>query len=137
MDEHVFERYDVNKVYIEEFTNQLYEQELTVRNYDAVCYAIYFALKFGFEINSLSAQIAIDSDSCIFKLLAFLYFKKVNNKDEKKLLRDYALQLKRNDEDLNRNWLFVYESLPKSDLPGDWEKMKTDMISFIRPEFQV
>ena len=137
MDEFVFERLAVSQDDIEAFTNQLYTQELAVKNYDAVCYALFFARKYGFCISSLSSRDAIESNSCIFKLLAFLVFKAQKNDRERKALRDHALQLKTIAEDLERNWLFVYEVLPQSELPGDWKTMKNDKISFIKEAYQV
>lgn len=137
IDEFVFERFYVNKEDIEVFSNLLFKQELAVKNYDAVCYALYFSMKYGFEIESLSAKDAIESNSCIYKLFAFLQFKKYNNVTERAALRNHALDLKKNDEDFDRNWLFVYEVLPQSELPGDWKELKQNKISFIQKQYQI
>jgi hypothetical protein len=137
IDEFVFERFGVDQDKIAAFANQLFNQEIKVRNYDAVCYALFFSIKYGFVIGSLSAQDAVGSESCIYKLFAFLHFKKYNNKAEGAILKAHALELKKNDEDLDQNWLFVYEALPQSKLPGDWKQLKNNKISFIRKEYQV
>jgi hypothetical protein len=94
-------------------------------------------MKYGFMIDSLSAQDAVESESCIYKLFAFMYFKKYNNKAERAILRAHAMELKKNEEDLDQNWLFVYETLPQSELPGDWKTLKQNGISFIQKEYQV
>ena len=137
MDEFVFKRFDVTQKDIEDFSNRLFEQELTVKNYDAVCYALFFSMKYDFIINKLSAQNAIDSDSCIYKLFSFLQFKKIKRTAEKAALRAHAVALKKNEEDFDRNWLFIYEVLPQSDLPGNWKAIKQNGISFLKKEFQV
>ena len=137
MDEHVFRRFEVEKSDVEAFTNLLFKQEHRLKNYDAVCYSIYFSLKFGFPIEQICAQDAINSDSTIYKLLSFLYFKRENNTAERAALRAHAVELKKNDEDFDRNWLFVYEVLPQSDLPGDWKKIKQSGVSFVDKKLQL
>lgn len=136
MDEYVFERFKVSQREIEDFSNRLFEQELAVKDYDAVCYALYFSIKYDFNITTLSAQNAVDSDSCIYKLFTYLKFKKSKNTAEKAVLRSHAKVLKMNNEDLDRNWLFVYEVLPQSELPADWKIIKNNGISFIKQEYQ-
>ena len=121
---------------IESFTQEVYEQELKSKNYDGVCYSLFFALKYGFLINSVKAVDAVNSDSCIFRLFAFLYFKKHSIIEDRALLRDLAMKLKTNKEDFGRNWLFVYEALPKSELPIEWKQLKENGISFIKKEYQ-
>ena len=118
------------------FSELIYEQELKNKNYDAVCYALYFAIKYSFSIDSLKAQDAVDSESCVFRLLAFLYFKKNGITAERALLRNLALTLKSNEYDFGQNWLFVYEVLPQSDLPVEWKAMKSSGVSFIQKEFR-
>ena len=136
-DRFVFERFHVPTDQIKDFSILVYEQELKNKNYDAVCYALFFALKYGFLIDSAKAQDAIDSESCIFRLLAFLYFKKHKIITERALLRDLAMTLKSNDYDFGQNWLFVYESLPQSDLPAEWKTLKSSGVSFLRKEFRI
>lgn len=53
------------------FYESLFKQEHRLKNYDAVCYSIYFSLKYEFPIEQICAQDAIDSDSSIYKLLSF------------------------------------------------------------------
>lgn len=131
IDEFVFQKFNVDKNEIECFSNKLFDQELKAKNFDAICYALFFARKYDFQINNLKAQDAIENESCIFKLLSFLYFKKNNNTAERACLRNHASELKKDTEEFDRNWLFVYETLPASDLSGDWKSLKTANISFI------
>ena len=137
LDKCVFERFHVDQDQIRDFSKLSYAQGLDNKNYDAVCYAIVFALKYGFLIDMAKAQDVVDSDSCLYKLLAFLYFKKNGMKSEAALLRNHARMLRQNDEDFGRNWLFVYEVLSQSDLLGEWKTLKANGVSFLKQEFQV
>ena len=137
MDEYVFERFHVSKHQIHSFTEKIYQQSLSNKDYDGICYSLYFALKYDFEIVSVTAQDAESSDSCVFRLLAFLYFKKNSINNEKTQLRNFALKLKKDDYELDRNWLFIYEVLPQSDLPGDWKKLKAGGVSFLKENYQI
>jgi hypothetical protein len=137
IDKYVFERFHVVQGQVNDFSKLAFEQGLINKNYDAVCHAIVFALKYGFLIDMVTAQDVVDSDSCLYKLLAFLYFKKNGMKSDAALLRNHAKALKQNDEDFGRNWLFVYEVLPQSDLSGEWKTLKANGVSFLKQGFQV
>lgn len=136
MDEFVFERFKVSIDEISDFSNQLYKQGLHIKNYDAVSFALYFAIKYNFSINGLEANDAIESNSCLYKLLVFLLFKREKNTSGKALLRTHAKELKKSDEDFDQNWLFVFEILPKSDLPDDWKIIKDSGVSFLKKDYQ-
>jgi hypothetical protein len=137
VDKFAFARFKIDVSEIAKFSNTLFEQEMKVKNYDAVCFSLLFAIKYRFEIKSLSAQSAIDSDSCVYKLLAFVYFKKYGCESEVLLLVSHANDLKNIDEDFERNWLFVYEILEGKDLTGEWAKLKKQKISFLRTKYRL
>lgn len=137
LDEFVLERFHVPIEQIKSFTQLVYKQELHRRNYDGVCYSIFFALKYGFMINELQAQDAIESDSCLFKLLAFLYYRKNRVVSERALMHSHATELKKDPVEFGQNWLFVYEALPQSELTDDWKTIKLAGVSFLRKEYQV
>ena len=137
VDKFVFARFKIDVSEIAKFSNTLFEQEMKVKNYDAVCFSLFFAIKYGFEIKSLSARSAIDSDSCVYKLLAFVYFKKYGFESEALSLVSHANDLKNIDEDFERNWLFVYEILEGKDLTGEWAKLKKQKISFLRTKYRL
>ena len=137
VDKYVFERFNVAQSQISDFSELMYQQSILSKNFDAICYVLAFAIKYGFLINTLKAQDAVDCDSCLFKLLAFLYFKKNGETSATTLLRKHALTLKSNEEDFGRNWLFVYEVLSKRDLSGDWKPLKANGISFLKNEYRV
>lgn len=137
MDEFVFERFKVQRDEIKRLADLAYEWNKEAKNYDGVCYSIFFALKHKFQLGKIKAQDAIDSDSCVFRLLAFLYF--AINKDvaEKTRLKDFALKLSGNDDDFGRNWLFVYEALPAKELSEEWQKIKVAGVSFLKNDYLV
>ena len=92
----------------------------------------FFSLKYNFKIKGITADAAISSDSCLFKLFAFLYYTAHKDSKAKNKLKDHAKALATNEDDFNRNWLFVYESLTHSDLEDEWMSMKLAGVSFIK-----
>ena len=132
LEKNVFIPFDVEPQKISSFSQKVFRVGCNSQNYEAICYAIYFSLKYNFDIDSITANTAISSDSCLFKLLAFLYFTVHKNKGERKALKDHAKTLSSNEDDFNRNWLFVYEALSQSDLKGEWKPMKKSGVSFVK-----
>lgn len=101
------------------FSQKVFRLGNDSHNYEAICFSIYFSLKYDFEIGGISADAAILSDSCLLKLFTFLYYTIYKSKDAEKKLKDHARLLASNEDDFNRNWLFVYEVLSQSDLKGE------------------
>ena len=54
------------------------------------------------------------------------------NKIAEKVLKDHARKLSNNEDDFGRNWLFVFEALPQSELKDDWKNIKKYGVSFIK-----
>lgn len=137
MDTYVFDRFDVPNNQIKELTDLIYSQELCNKNYDGVCYSLFYALKYGFTIDSVVSQDAVNSDSCLFSLLAYLYFKKYNITSEITAMENLALTLSKDECDFSQNWIFVYEVLSQNNLTGEWKDLKTGGVSFLKKEYQV
>ncbi len=116
---------------IAEFSNELFQVELKKANYEAVSYAIYFAIKYKFELAELDAQKIIETGSCIAMLLAHLYFEQRNDKQPCETLKNRAKELLNDKGDFDQNWLFVYEGLPESCLKDEWKPMKQVGVSFV------
>ena len=131
LDENVFMVFSADTYQIAKISQEIFKLGLENRNYEAVSYAIYFAIKYKFDLNDIDASNAIESNHCIYKLLTYIYFTKKYDKGAISLLKKHARELNSNDDDFNRNWLFVYEVLPFSILKGDWKPMKKKNISFI------
>lgn len=132
LERNVFEPMSVESEQIDSFSQRVFQLGCNTQNYEAICFAIYFSLKYDFDINGITADAAISSDSCLFKLFAFLYFATHKDSKEEEKLKDHAKSLALNEDDFNRNWLFVYEALPQSDLKGEWKPMKKSGVSFIQ-----
>ena len=132
LEQNVFEKFNVSNIQIKELSQRLFKLGYDSKNYESICYALYFAVKYDFEITSLNPDTAITSNSCLFKLFAFLYFKKRADGIAEKKMKVHARELASNDDDFNRNWLFVYECLPQSELKGEWKPMKKAGVSFLK-----
>lgn len=134
LDEYVFVPYDAETSVIEQFANQVFKESERVGNYEGMIYGIYFALKYDFDLTVLEVDNIIASDSCLLKLFGFLYAKRINWSEDIKKYRDEAKRLK--ELDMDRNWLFVYETLTHGNLKGEWRRMKEAGVSFLIKEFQ-
>lgn len=134
MEEFVLSPYSVDASQVKVFADTVYSEAKTVNNYEAICYAIYFALKYGFELASLDIDWVINHKDCILLLMTWLYYSKYNigniNATQLNRLFNYALSLVPND--MERYWIFCYEVLPASELSGDWQQLKQAGVSFIK-----
>lgn len=95
----------------------------------AVCYSLYYAIKYGFEIDELNFDTAKRSNHCLFLLFTYLYYVKKKNRSAIKLCKDFARLLQKTE--MNIFWLFIYEALPQSDLHDYWKAMKTNGVTFL------
>ena len=130
LEEHLIKPFAVQPSMIEVYAELLYIESNKQQNLEGIVFSIYYALKWGFKLNSLNLDSIIDSRDCLTSLLAYKYFEKHSDKDAMRKLKEQAKLLKVSDMDAF--WLFVYETLPKSDLSGAWKPMKENGISFIR-----
>ena len=125
----VFKAYRVKRSDIMLFTQHLFDISIKLHNFESAYFAIYYAIKGGFTLNNLTSDIAIKTEDCLVLLFAYKYFEKNGDIKSVKALKKHARMLKKNDFD--DFWIFVYEILPKSDLPGDWKPMKGNGITFL------
>lgn len=134
MDKYVFTPFEAKIEDIERFSNIIYATAITTESYEAAIYAIYFSLKYGFNISALTAEVAIEKDSCLLKCFAWMYYYKRNDTGAIRKLKRHAKQLAENDFD--EFWPFVYEALPQEQLKDDWKPMKRAGVSFVRQEYR-
>lgn len=132
LEKNVFDKFTVSREQIKNLSQKIFKNGLDQKNYELICYALYFAVKYEFEIIEVDPDGAISSNSCLFKLFAYLYFKKHSNGIAERKMKMHACSLASNEDDFNRNWLFVYESLPQSDLKGEWKPLKKAGVSFVK-----
>ena len=128
--EYVFKPYHAAPSQIRDISEIFYRSAIAAKNYEAAIYAIYFSLRYKFELSAVTVENAINSDSCLLKLFVWLYFEKTGDIDSMEKMRDHAAELAA--QDFDGYWLFVYESLPEKLLVNEWQIMKHAGISFIQ-----
>ncbi|MBQ6383980.1 MAG: hypothetical protein IJJ42_10405 [Clostridia bacterium] len=137
MEEYVFKPYNVDPGEIKSLADAIYREAKRTNDYESICYAIYFALRYEFYLEELDTDYIIQQKDCISLVLTWLYYLKANHwkrdATEVKPLKALARQL--STTDLARYWLFCYEALTEGSLPNEWKALKKANISFIRPEF--
>ena len=52
-----------------------------------------------------------------------------------KQLKEEAMRLR--DDSMDENWLFIYETLSKGNLKGEWKRLKEADVSFVKKEFLI
>jgi hypothetical protein len=134
IDDYVFEPMEASSSKINKISTDLYNIGITKKQYEACSYSIFWALKYGFEIDKDIVKQSIESNDCIFMTLASLYAKKTKDKKGVKALKNKAKELKNTDFDLF--WLFLYETLPQTELIGDYKRIKKEKVTFINEQYQ-
>ncbi len=133
MEEYVFTVLKVDNNLIKMFAETIYQDAVTVNNYEAICYVIYFSLIYDFELAELDIVWIIRQKDCLLLLLTWLYYLKANHgktdATELKPLKNEAKRLR--DTEMDRYWLFCYEVLSVGNLSGEWKSMKKAGVSFI------
>ena len=131
LDEYVFELCGVSVDEIEKLSKTLLENGIKSKMYEQASYAIYFALKYKFNL-VLTTEMLIGAEDCILLTLGFLYFQREKNKVAVDTLKDYAKSLSMDDNDMERMWLFVYEALPQTALRDEWKTLKKAKVTFLK-----
>jgi hypothetical protein len=135
LEKNVFEPHKIDKGIIKNIATDIYDYGIKKKIYEACSYAVYWAIKYEFKLETTSIKTdSIKSLDCIFLMISFLYDKKHHPKGYLKEYKDLAKEFKKNDFD--RYWLFVYETLPWSDLTDNFRTMRKNGLTFIKPEFQ-
>ena len=135
LDDYVFTPFGATAEIIKDFSQIVYDSALEQKNYEAITYTIYFSLKYNFDIPNLKYNYAIKNDSCLFKLFTWLYYFCRNDENAIEELNRHA-ELIADNNNFDRNWIFVYEALSASQLKDEWKPMKEAGISFVKPEFR-
>lgn len=137
MENFLFEFFSVGVNQIQNFANQIYATEAGVGSAEAKTYAFYYALKYGFTLNStITFDKIIESNDCVLKLMAYLYFRRENICSYADQLLDQVRAMDQSDRE--KNWVYVYEVLDESELKEDrWKELKKRKISFLNDEFQI
>lgn len=129
LEEYVFKPFGVDKTEISKLSALLYKEGIKLKNYEEVCYALYYAIKYKFEIDTLDFDVAKHSNNCLFLLFSYLYYEQKKDKSAVKKCKDHARSLL--STEMNTFWLFIYEALPQSDLRDYWKAMKKNKVTFL------
>lgn len=122
------------------FSNILYQKSISERDYLSAAFALYYAIRYSFKIATLDTNEGIEdlikADDCVLHACSLVYAQRHRNEELLDRLTSCARELVTNEDDFQRNWLFVYEALTVGDLPGEysggaWRSMKRKGISFI------
>lgn len=139
LEERVIEAAKIPTDRIKTFANLLYRKSLEERDYLSAAYAVYYAMRYGFEIDELSTQTGtaslLKADDCILCTCALEYSRRRCLPTLRDSLIEHALELAKDEGDFQRNWLFAYEALSVRQMPafanGAWRAIKRKRISFI------
>lgn len=130
----VFKSHKIDKDVIKKIAKDIYDLGYKRKIYEACSYAIYWAIKYDFDLGITSIKRdSINSLDCIFLMISFLYDKRHNKKSYLKEYKDLSKNLKK--DDFDRYWLFIYETLPWTELTDNYRIMKKKGLTFIKPEF--
>lgn len=135
LEEFVFETFGISKEIIKDIAQSVYEVGISRRIYESCSFAIYWAIKYGFALSSNHIEDSFASEDCVFMLLSYIKTTKEKGKikEGKKLFKEKAKSLI---NDTDRYWLFIYEVLPKTDLPnGEFRTIKDKKVSFVKNGF--
>ena len=142
MEEYVFSPYEVDTHEIKDLSDTIYREAAKVNDYESMCFAIYFAIRYDFVLDvfqedySKAQDYVIKSKDCLLLTMTWLYFMRQNHwkrdATQVKPLNAVAMDLKK--AGMDRYWLFCYEALSWGSLSGDWRSMKQAGISFIRKD---
>lgn len=137
LDEFLFIPFDVPSLEIKKLSSLMYENGIKEKNAESISYSIYFAIKYCFEIDNFNIKEIISISDCVLNTLVWKYSKINNISEAKNALSSLAESLSKNDFDLGRHWVFVYEVLPHEKLNDQWACIKKKKVTFLLPEKEV
>lgn len=114
------------------YANDAFQNGLSTRSFEQAAYALYFAIKYDFDITAFNVEVIMRCNDCILLLLAYLYAMHKQKHNDVKALKDFARSMKDDLEIFDQYWVFMYEILPASDLKADWKTIKKAKVTFIR-----
>lgn len=120
----------IDRMLLKKISDVVYSRSIKEGNYYSAYFALYFAIKYKFELSEYDNAAVIGSDDCLLKFFALVYCGKKNKTRWISVLRDNARSL-RDSGDFESNWVFCYEALKSDDLPSDdWKGIKNKKVSF-------
>ncbi|GAA8455382.1 RNA-directed DNA polymerase [Helicobacter pylori] len=136
--------YPIQTNQIQEISKDIFKAGSKNNNYEACSYALYFSLKYDFEMEKTCHNIILESNDCIFMLLGYLRARKDSEGfaiDE--YLKRAETMIKLEDRTCidDEFWLFAYEVLRIENENAlkncnGWSELSKKGVSFIKKEFQ-
>jgi len=137
LDKYLFVPFDVDISIISLITSKIYDFSYKHGYYECGAYALFFAIKYRFKIDTYDFKRAEESNDCIFLIMSWLYAKHFDIKRDmteyKKLAMSLTQTESEKDNSLYSFWLFWYEVLGTNDLTDYWKTIKQKGISFLLP----
>ncbi|WP_202978663.1 RNA-directed DNA polymerase [Helicobacter sp. MIT 05-5294] len=131
IDEYVFSIFKLPQNTIKAIATNIFE--FGKKNaFEAMSYALYFALKYNFKIRDNLFEIVEKTDDAVLLLLAYLHDKKFIGNSA---VKNYQKLAKSFTDNIDEYWLFVYEVLDEKSLKDDWKTIKQKGVSFIKKDF--
>lgn len=134
LDDYVFKPCDVSSDEIKKLASQIYKEYLNRQIFEAVSYSLYWSVKYNFKINEFDIDPIIQSKDCVLLTLAYQYCRHKFQMKFMEHLKQLAIDLLGDDNELDRYWLFVYEILDVNDFlekHDDWKYLKNKGVSFV------
>lgn len=132
IDEYVFSIFKLPQNIIKAIATNIFEFGKEKNAFEAMSYALYFALKYNFKIRDNLFEIVEKTHDAVLLLLAFLHDKKFIGNSALKNYQDLAQSFIDN---IDEYWVFVYEVLDEKELGDNWKRIKEKGISFIKKDF--
>lgn len=134
LDECLFVPFATRKNDVRRISEKMYGYGMKTRNAELVAYALYFAMRYKFSLTVYNSEKILGLEDCVLNTVAWMYAR-----DNQLDLTGYVLHAQEmtKQNDVDRNWLFVYEVLPKNDLNAEWKKLKAAKVSFVKPNQEI
>ena len=133
--EYIFEPFGATDLEMSEYANLIYNRYIDSNNYEACSYAILYAIDADGELKEFDIDKIIESRDCILLMMAYIYCKKRKWRGGVEKLKKYAKKIII-DNEMDQNWLFVYEILGHGSLKDDWAPMKKAKVSFLKDAYR-
>jgi hypothetical protein len=115
IEDNVFMPLKIDAERIEKIANDIYEEGNKYNRFEAMSYAMYFAIKYDFKLrDDLLDKVSLKED-CVFMILSYIHDVKYL-KGVKAQYKDIAIDSQNDFLAKDKYWLFIYEVLPKDEL---------------------
>ncbi|AVC44426.1 hypothetical protein B4919_06340 [Francisella tularensis subsp. novicida] len=139
LDNEVFMKFSICKERINLISIDIFKFGIEKNLTEAISYAIFFSLKYDFKLHDDIFDKLHKLGDPIILLLSYLHDEKYLNSSKKfnqtSLGKKYKNLAKSMLDNIDENWVFVYEVLSKDQLKDEWKKMKENGVTFLKEDF--